>query len=165
MILPSRIMPGQGQESVWDYPRPPRAEPTARHLEVVFAGTIIADSRRAVRVLETSHPPTYYIPAEDVRLAYLVESGRASYCEWKGEARYFDVIVGERRAPLAAWTYRAPSHGFGMIAGHFAFYVAPMEECRVDGERARPQPGSFYGGWVTSGVVGPFKGEPGSAGW
>lgn len=165
LTRPTRIIPGPGQESVWDYPRPPRAELSARRIEVVFNNVTIAATRRAMRVLETSHPPTYYVPWEDVRAEHLVENPAKSWCEWKGEARYYDVIVGGRRAPRAVWSYSAPAHGFEMITGHLAFYVALMDECRVDGERAQPQPGRFYGGWITSDVVGPFKGEPGSSGW
>lgn len=164
-LRPVRVTPGPGQESVWDYPRPPRAEPSACHLEIVFNGVKIADTRRAMRVLETSHPPTYYIPWEDVRAEYLHEIPARAWCEWKGEARYYDVVVGDRRAPRAAWTYPTPSHGFESIAHHLAFYAALMDACLVDGERARPQPGGFYGGWITANIVGPFKGEPGTAGW
>jgi uncharacterized protein (DUF427 family) len=159
------VLPAPGQESVWDYPRPPRAERTARHVEVRFSGVLIASTRAAIRVLETSHPPTYYLPREDVRVDCLREAAGSSWCEWKGAARYYDVVVGDRHAPRAAWSYPAPTVAFAAIAGGFAFYAQILDECLVDGERVLPQPGGFYGGWITSDVVGPFKGEPGSQGW
>lgn len=163
--LPKRITPRSGQESVWDYPRPPRLEPTARHIEIWFNGELVADSCRAWRVLETSHPPVYYIPPDDVRLDLLRPGSGSSLCEWKGAAVYHDVAVGHRRAANAAWSYPRPAPAFASIAGHLAFYPGLMDECRVDGVRVEPQPGSFYGGWVTPDVVGPFKGEPGSQAW
>ena len=161
----TRKAPAPGQESVWDYPRPPRAERTARHIEVRFNGVLVADTRAAVRVLETSHPPTYYVPQADVRLDCVREAEGSSWCEWKGAARYYDVVVGDRRARRAAWSYPKPTAPFALIAGYFAFYVRLLDECLVDGERVVPQPGGFYGGWITSDVIGPFKGEPGSEGW
>ena len=157
---------GPGQESVWDYPRPAIAVPCASRLEVLFDGRLVADTRRGVRTLETSHPPTYYFPIEDVDTELLHPNrARRSLCEWKGQASYFDVVSGSRAASAAAWSYLAPTPSFAILAGHVAFYLAPMDACRVDGETASAQPGGFYGGWVTSGVVGPFKGEPGTAGW
>ncbi len=162
---PDRIEPGPGQESVWDYPRPPRVEPTSKRIRVVFNGFTIADSEQALRVLETSHPPSYYIPPEDVLMEHLEPSARTSLCEWKGRATYFNVVVGERRAALAAWTYPDPLDGYRSLAGKLAFYVEPMDACFVGDERVRPQPGSFYGGWLTSDIVGPVKGAPGTAGW
>jgi len=161
----TRVRPGPEQESVWDYPRPPVVESTSRHIEVVFAGTVIADTRHALRVLETSHPPGYYIPLEDVLADVLTASGRATYCEFKGEARYQDVRAGGRCAPDAAWIYDNPAAGYEVLAGHVAFYPQAMDECRVDGEVVKPQPGSYYGGWITADVVGPFKGDPGTGGW
>jgi uncharacterized protein (DUF427 family) len=160
-----RTKPGPGQESVWDYPRPPLVQPTTRHLEVIFGCETVAETRRALRVLETSHPPVYYFPIEDVREGVLEAGARATYCEFKGEARYFSVTVGERSAEDAAWIYAAPSPGYEELAGHVAFYPAKMDECRVDGEVVRPQPGRFYGGWITADVVGPFKGEAETSGW
>ena len=160
-----RAEPGPGQESVWDYPRPPRLEPCAKRIQVIFNGVTIVDAARAARVLETSHPPVYYVPREDVRIAYLRPAAGGSYCEWKGEAEYFDVVVGTRIAPRAAWSYPDPTPAFAPIRGHLAFYAAPMDACTVDGERVTPQPGGFYGGWITADVVGPFKGTPGSAGF
>ncbi|MBA3843446.1 MAG: DUF427 domain-containing protein [Actinobacteria bacterium] len=154
-------------ESVWDYPRPPRLEATAKLLRVVFGGEVIAETSRAHRVLETSHPPVYYFPLADIREGTLISSaGRATFCEWKGNASYFDVLGGDgRRAERAAWAYPEPSAGFEAIRGAVAFYPAVLDECTVDGERVEPQPGGFYGGWVTSDLIGPFKGGPGSAGW
>jgi len=155
-----------GQESVWDYPRPAIVEPTDRLIEVVFAGTLIARTRRAVRTLETSHPPSYYLPREDVRTDCLVERPAAgTLCEWKGRARYFDVVVGDRCAEAAAWCYPSPSPTFLILKDHIAVYPRAMDQCRVDGEIARPQAGAFYGGWITDDLAGPFKGEEGTRGW
>lgn len=160
-----RVKPRPGQESVWDYPRPPLVQATSRHLEVVFAGKTIAETRRGLRVLETSHPPVYYFPLEDVMPGVLSPGARSTYCEFKGQARYYAVEIAGRRAEDAAWMYEAPPPGYEELRGHVAFYPALMDECRVDGEIARPQPGRFYGGWITDDIVGPFKGEPGTNGW
>ncbi|HSN70649.1 MAG TPA: DUF427 domain-containing protein [Steroidobacteraceae bacterium] len=159
------VTPAPGQESVWDYPRPPRLEPTARHLAVDFGGERIADTRRGLRLLETSHPPTYYFPREDVEMRYLVPSERRSICEWKGEAEYFSVAVGRHLASNAVWSYPNPFPEYQSLAGYLAFMPAAMDACWVDGERARPQAGGFYGGWITSDLAGPIKGAPGSEGW
>jgi len=154
-------------ESVWDYPRPPRVEPVAKHIRVVLGGTVIADTRNAHRVLETSHPPVYYVPLGDVTPGALVASGgHGSVCEWKGPASYYDVIGGDgRRVERGAWTYRSPTPGFEAIRDAVAFFPGPMDECTIGGERALPQPGGFYGGWITSDLSGPFKGDPGTSGW
>jgi uncharacterized protein (DUF427 family) len=152
-------------ESVWDYPRPPRVERTPRRIRVVLGGEVIADSVRAHRVLETSHPPVYYVPLEDVVDGALVPVEGSTFCEWKGAASYYDVLGGGRRVPRGAWTYRDPAEGYEAIRDAVAFYPAPMDACYVDDERVEPQPGGFYGGWVTSDLVGPFKGGPGTAGW
>jgi uncharacterized protein (DUF427 family) len=160
-----RIEPGPGQESVWDYPRPPRVEETARQVKVVFNGEVIADTRRAWRVLETSHPPVYYIPPEDIRMEYLTEAGRRTWCEWKGQASYYGLSVGGRQVHDAAWFYPNPMPGYEAIQGYVAFYPGKMDACYVDGERVRAQPGDFYGGWITSEIVGPYKGGPGTMGW
>lgn len=165
MKSPQRIVPGPGQESVWDYPRPPRWERTSKHILIEFKGVLIADTRQAIRVLETSHPPVYYIPPEDIQLEYLDRTSGSSYCEWKGRAAYFDVVAGNQRAQKAAWTYPQPTEEFEALAGYIAFYAGPMDRCLVDGEEVRPQPGNFYGGWITNDIVGPFKGEPGTMGW
>jgi uncharacterized protein (DUF427 family) len=154
-----------GQESVWAYPRPPRLEPVAARLRIVFDGLVIADTRAGYRVLETSHPPTYYLPPDSIRPGALTSAPGGSHCEWKGQAVYFTVVGPTRRAERAAWAYPDPTAPFRAIAGHVAFYAAPMDACFVDDERVTPQPGGFYGGWVTAGIVGPFKGEPGSGGW
>lgn len=164
-MTPEPIAPGPGQESVWAYPRPPRLERVADRIRVVFAGQVLVDTAAAWRVLETSHPPTYYLPPGDFRAGTLVPAGGGSICEWKGPARYFDVVTGERTAPRAAWTYPRPLPPFEPIADHVALYAAAMDSCTVRGEVATPQPGGFYGGWVTSKVVGPFKGGPGTSGW
>lgn len=157
--------PGPGQESVWDYPRPPRLERTSRRIRVVFGGVTIVDTTEAWRVLETSHPPGYYVPPSAVAAGALVPTGRRSVCEWKGEARYFTVRVGSHEAPDAAWAYPDPVPAFASLAGYVAFYPGAMDACFVDDERVTPQPGGFYGGWITGDVVGPFKGSPGTWGW
>lgn len=160
-----RIVPGPGQESVWDYPRPPRLEPSSRHILVIFDGLTIAESRNTWRVLETSHPPVYYIPRCDIRMEYLMPTARRSFCEWKGNAAYFDLRSEERRSRDAAWTYPQPTARFSAIRDHVAFYASRVDRCVVDGEDVQAQPGDFYGGWITSHVVGPFKGVAGSMGW
>lgn len=162
---PNKEQLGPGEESVWDYPRPPRLESSPRHIQIIFNGITIADTQHAKRVLETSHPPVYYIPPEDVRMDLLAPSEGGSFCEWKGQANYFSVHVGDKTASNSVWSYRTPSAAFSDIAGYLAFYPAPMDVCLVDGERVQPQPGGFYGGWITSEIKGPFKGERGTAGW
>ncbi|GIK41382.1 MAG: hypothetical protein BroJett011_52150 [Chloroflexota bacterium] len=163
--MPRRIAPGPGQESVWDYPRPPRLEDTTKHIQVVFNGVTIAETRRAKRVLETSHPPVYYIPPEDIKMEYLLPTSRSSWCEWKGQAGYYTIAVGDKQATQAAWFYPQPTPGFESIRGYVAFYPHLMDACFVEGERVRSQAGGFYGGWITSDIVGPFKGEPGTQSW
>jgi uncharacterized protein (DUF427 family) len=160
-----RIPPGPGQESVWDYPRPPRLEPTSRLVVVTFGGVEIARSTRALRLLETSHPPTYYVPPEDVRREHLFPAPGASVCEWKGAARYWSIRVGERVSQQAAWSYADPVARYAALRDHLCFYASRVDACFVDGERVTPQPGDFYGGWITADIVGPFKGGPGSMGW
>lgn len=160
-----RVPPGPGQESVWDYPRPPSCEPVDARITVVVDGVTIVDTTRAWRVCETSHPPTYYLPVDDFVDGVLEPSDRTSFCEWKGAARYVSVRVGDRRERDVGWFYPTPTAPFAAIAGHVALYATRMDECRVDGELVTPQPGGFYGGWVTSKVVGPFKGEPGTEFW
>ncbi|MFW5766070.1 MAG: DUF427 domain-containing protein [Coleofasciculus sp.] len=164
-MKPNPITPEPGQESVWDYPRPPRLEETTKHIRVIFNGIAIADTRRAKRVLETSHPPCYYIPPEDIKLEHLAKTGRKSFCEWKGMAGYADVVVGDKRAANAAWYYPEPTPEFSAIKDHFSFYASKMDACYVDDELVQSQPGDFYGGWITKDIVGPFKGEPGTMGW
>jgi len=160
-----RISPGSGQESVWDYPRPPRTEPTSQRIRVELGGVTIADSTRAVRVLETSSPPVYYIPPEDIRMDLLVASKNRTVCEFKGLANYWNGQVGDQSATDVAWSYQNPTAGYESIQGHLAFYASRVDACFVDDERVEPQPGSFYGGWITSQIVGPFKGAPGTEGW
>ncbi len=162
-------------ESVWDYPRPPRLEATARRIRIVHCGVVIADTTHALRILETSHPPVYYIPPADLALGYLVPSARrSSFCEFKGSASYWTVDVSaaladasnvSRVSPDAAWSYARPSAAYAALKDHLAFYASRVDECTVDGERVVPQPGDFYGGWITSHVQGPFKGAPGTMGW
>lgn len=160
-----RIDPGPGQESAWDYPRPPRLEATTRHLRVVFAGITLAETRGGWRVLETYHPPVYYFPEADVAMEHLHRAAGGSFCEWKGAARHWNVAVGDRTAIRAAWSYPDPQPSYRRIRDAVAFYAGPMDACWVDGEQAQPQPGRFYGGWVTRDVVGPFKGDAGTTGW
>jgi uncharacterized protein (DUF427 family) len=157
---------GPGQESVWDYPRPPRVEPVNERLRVVVAGEILAETDRGLRVLETAGPPVYYFPRADVRMAHLQPSGHGSVCEWKGEAGYWTFSMeGRPEIPNVAWSYAAPLAGYEAIAHHLAFYAGRVDEAWVGDERATPQPGRFYGGWITSRIVGPCKGEPGTSGW
>ncbi len=166
MTRPSIITPGPGQELVWDYPRPPRVEPVAERIRVVVDGTLIADSTRALRVLETSHPPAYYVPPEDVRTDLLEASPPSSVCEFKGRAAYRSLVMPSgRRESDVAWVYPHPDAGFEAIAGHLSFYAGRVDEAWVGDERVVPQAGDFYGGWITSRVVGPFKGGPGTWGW
>ncbi|BDZ50332.1 hypothetical protein GCM10025867_25730 [Frondihabitans sucicola] len=161
----ARIEPGPGQESVWDYPRPPRVEPTADRVVVRLGGETIADTSAALRVLETSHPPVYYLPVSSFAAGVLHPAPGASLCEFKGAANYYDVTGGGVTAPKAAWGYRAPWSGFEALAGYVALYPGAMDACEVAGENVSAQEGDFYGGWITSRVVGPFKGAPGTLGW
>ena len=163
--LPEPEVPGPGQESAWDYPRPPRLEPVERRLRVVLGGEVVADTMRGFRVLETSHPPNYYLPPDDIVEGALTPARGATVCEWKGRARFFTVHGGDRMETEAAWCYDTPSEAFALIRGHVAFYAQRMDACFVDDEQVTPQPGRFYGGWITPDVVGPFKGGPGSRGW
>ncbi|HEY0607190.1 MAG TPA: DUF427 domain-containing protein [Herpetosiphonaceae bacterium] len=165
MTRVQRQEPKEGQESVWDYPRPPRVEATDQHVQVIFDGVIVADTRRAKRVLETSHPPTYYIPPEDVKLEYLVPASQQTQCEFKGTAIYYHIRVGDKSASNIAWSYPLPTSGFSVIRDHLAFYPSKMDACLVDGELVQAQEGDFYGGWITKNIVGPFKGGPGTWGW
>jgi uncharacterized protein (DUF427 family) len=162
---PKPIVPGPDQESVWDYPRPPRLERTSKRIQIIFNGEMVADTALAWRVLETSHPPVYYLPPKDIKMEYLHAAGGGSWCEWKGQAVYYDLLVGERTAPRSAWAYPKPTADFIPLKDHLAFYAWAMDQCLVDGELVMPQPGNFYGGWITSDIVGPFKGTPGSSGW
>jgi uncharacterized protein (DUF427 family) len=161
----SLVEPGPGQQSVWDYPRPPALERVLDRVTVEFAGHLIADTARAVRVCETASPPTYYIPAADVRSGCLRAEAGASICEWKGRAIYHSLVVGDRRAVGCAWSYPSPTAEYQELANMLAFYPGRVDRCTVGGFEVRPQPGEFYAGWVTPDLVGPFKGEPGSERW
>lgn len=160
-----RVVPGPGQESVWDYPRPPRVEPVTEWLRVVVDGETIAETTRGLRVLETAGAPVYYFPRDDVRMDRLEPSPHRTVCEWKGDASYHSLAGPERRVENIAWSYEDPLPGYEAIRGHLAFYPALVDEAWVGDERAVPQPGRFYGGLITSRIVGPFKGEPGTQGW
>src|SRR5690349_8943729 len=162
---PEPEKPGPGQESVWDYPRPPRLEEFAGAITVELGGTTIASTDHGWRVLETSHPPTYYLPRESFSTGVLQQAAGSSWCEWKGQASYYDLVTDTRRAEAAAWTYLHPTAGFEPITGAIAVMAAAVDRCTVNGEVVVPQPGGFYGGWVTSWITGPFKGIPGSMGW
>ena len=165
MKRPRPAPAGPGQASVWDYPRPPRLERTTRRIRAVVGGATLADSTRAFRVLETSHPPVYYVPPDDVRADLVVAGAGTSYCEWKGMAAYHDAVIEGKRFERVAWSYPAPTLAFEPIRSYLAFYLPAIDAGYVDDERAAPQPGGFYGGWVTSDLAGPFKGGPGSMGW
>lgn len=153
-------------ESVWDYPRPPRVEHTARHIVIVHAGSTIADTSKAMRLLETSHPPTYYLPQSDIAMHLLRPAPqRRSFCEFKGVATYWNLNLGDVLIEDVAWSYAAPTTPYASLKDHLAFYASKLDTCTVDGETVIPQPGDFYGGWITSHVTGPFKGAPGTLGW
>lgn len=161
-----REVPKENQESVWDYPRPPRVELTDKRIVIVFNGVTIADTTNAFRVLETSHPPVYYLPQSDLAMQYLSRvPHHHTVCEFKGSADYWTLRVGDKTAEKVGWSYPDPTPAFIPMRDYIAFHAGPMDLCTVDGERVQPQPGGFYGGWITSDVVGPFKGGPGSWGW
>ena len=163
---PPVVPPGPGQESVWDYPRPPRLEATGKRLVVEYEGLIVADTKRGYRVCETASPPTYYFPPEDVDAGRIEPvEGKRSFCEWKGAARYWNVRAPSGLVAGAAWGYPTPSPSFAAIKDYLAFYAQLATRCTVEGELVIPQPGRFYGGWITPDLVGPFKGEPGSEWW
>jgi uncharacterized protein (DUF427 family) len=165
MTTPKRMEPLPGQESVWDYPRPPRLEKVSARLRVIFNRQTIADTIFGYRVLETSHPPVYYIPPADIDRRYLRAVSGSSWCEFKGVAKYWSLDVEGRPAENAAWSYPSLSPAFTDITGYLAFNASRVDECWVDDERAQPQQGDFYGGWITSRIVGPFKGGVGTHGW
>lgn len=152
-------------ESVWDYPRPPRVEPVSQRLRVVFNDVVIADTTRAYRVLETSHPPAYYIPQADIRMDLLTPTQQRTFCEFKGSASYWTITVGDRSSTNAAWMYARPATGYEAIANHLAFYAGRVDACFVGDEQVQAQAGDFYGGWITANITGPFKGGPGTRGW
>jgi len=168
MRTPIRPAPdpiAEGQESVWSYPRPPRAELSLKPLKIIHRGVTVAETDTTIRTLETSHPPTYYIPPAGVSMGLLHQSQKRSFCEWKGVAIYYDVRIGDERLRDAAWSYPEPTAAFAALKDHIAFYASPFDTCSVDGEAVTPQPGGFYGGWITKDVKGPFKGVPGSNFW
>ncbi|MGV9557722.1 DUF427 domain-containing protein [Streptomyces sp. NPDC003401] len=152
-------------ESVWDYPRPPAVREDTRHVRVECGGRLVVDTGRAVRVLETSHPPVFYVPPADVSLDLLRPASGGTWCEWKGEARYWDLVVGDDVRERAAWSYPRPAPAYRLITDCFAFYPGRVDRCTVDGEEVRAQDGDFYGGWITRDVRGPFKGAPGTLRW
>ena len=152
-------------ESVWDYPRPPRVEPVSARLAVDFAGIRVAETSQGARVLETSHPPVYLFPPQDVRRDLLIEAPGSTLCEFKGRARYFTLAVGARRSPRAAWCYPDPTPPFAHVAGWVAFYASRVDAAWVGDAQVAAQTGDFYGGWITPGIIGPFKGGPGTLGW
>ena len=161
----NRDVPGPGQESVWDHPRPPRVEPVPERLRVVVDGQTIAETTRGFRVCETAGPPVYYLPPEDVRTELLTQTRHHSICEWKGTADYWSLQLGERKIPNVAWSYPKPMPGYEVLKDYLAFYAGKVDAAFVGDEQVTAQPGHFYGGWITSKIVGPFKGGPGSVGW
>jgi uncharacterized protein (DUF427 family) len=162
-VTPDSVAPGQ--ESVWDYPRPPRAEPTLRRIRIVHGGIRLAETSSSIRTLETSHPPTFYIPQSDIAMSLLTATDRTSFCEWKGHAVYWTVAIAGSVFHNVGWSYPDPAHGFAILRDHIAFYAAPFDQCLVDDVHVAPQPGGFYGGWITPDVAGPFKGVPRSNFW
>ena len=162
-VQPDAIAPGQ--ESVWHYPRPPVAQPTSRCIRIIHRDIVLVDTSTSVRTLETSHPPTYYIPQADIAMSLMTSSERTSFCEWKGHAVYWNVAIGGSVFRDIGWSYPNPTRDFAILRDCIALYAAPFDECLVDGVIAAPQPGGFYGGWITPDVVGPFKGVRGSNFW
>ena len=156
------VEPGPGQESVWDYPRPPALVADARHVIVRERDAVVADTHKGLRLCETASPPTFYLPPDDVDWDLLVPARGSSVCEWKGEAKYW--ALKSEPGTAIAWTYPRPRSRYDRLRNYVAFYPA-MVDCYVDGETVQPQPGRFYGGWITTDVVGPFKGEPGTGHW
>src|SRR5262245_14671595 len=154
---PVRVEPGPGQESVWDYPSPPSVEETKKQVRVIYDSIVIAETERPVRGLQTGHPPVYYIPQEDIRMEYLVPVKKTSTCEFKGVASYFNVKGKTKENANAAWSYPDPTAGYEKIRNYIAFYPRFMDSCYVDGELVRPEPGEYFGGWVTNDIVGPFQ--------
>ena len=165
IVRPQPYVANAEQESVWDYPRPPIAQPCPSRILIEHNGTIVADTQASVRTLETSHPPSYYIPASDINPATMRHTDSTTFCEWKGRAVYWDIVVGNFILSRVAWSYPEPTNAFSMLRDHVAFYAGPFDRCSVDGETVIPQLGAFYGGWITSKVTGPFKGVAGSMGW
>ena len=164
-MRPNPIPPQPGQESVWDYPRPAVLQDTNKLLKIICSGVILAETTQGKRVLETNHPPCYYIPGVDIKLEYLIPTGRKTWCEWKGACEYYDVVIGAKHIQNAAWRYTQPSPNFTALQDCYSFYASLMDACYVNDELVQPQAGDFYGGWITADIVGPFKGESGTWGW
>lgn len=164
-MKPKPIPPQPGQESVWDYPRPAILQDTDKHLKVICNGIILAETDQGKRVLETSHPPTYYFPPEDIKKEYLIKTSKQISCEWKGRYQYYDIIIDDKHVNYGAWQYFKPTTNFISIQTYYSFIPALMDACYVNEELVKPQSGDFYGGWITADIVGPFKGEPGTWGW
>ncbi len=164
-MKPNPIKPKKGQESVWDYPRPPRLESFSKNIKIYLNEALIADTFNSYRVLETSHPPVYYIPLKNINQKFLIKSESSTFCEWKGKGSYYHLKVNDKIVQDAAWFYTDPKKEFEAIKNHLAFYAHKMNKCLVNGEEVIPQPGNFYGGWITKDIVGPFKGIDGSWGW
>lgn len=154
-----------GQVSVWSFPRPAIAEACEARVTIEHRGQMVADTIASVRTLETSHPPSYYIPPSDISPGLLRPAAGGSFCEWKGHAIYWDVVMGDLVLPKVGWSYPEPSRAFAALRDHVAFYAGPFDRCGVDGQVVVPQSGGFYGGWITPDLAGPFKGVPGSIGW
>jgi len=153
-------------ESVWDYPRPPKIELFSGHVRIINDHQVLADSNKAYRILETSHPPTYYIPFEDINMEYLSQNSYSTFCEFKGRAGYFDLISkNSSRIQNVGWFYPSPNSKYSNLKNHVCFYASKLDECWVNDEKVLPQKGDFYGGWITSNIKGPFKGGPGTFGW
>ncbi len=165
MMRPNPIPPKPGQESVWDYPRPAILQDTNKHLKVICNGIILAETTKGKRVLETSHPPVYYFPSEDIKLEYLIATQKKGLCEWKGGYQYYDISIGDKHIKYAAWRYFTTTANFVSLQEYYGFNASLMDACYVNDELVKPQAGDFYGGWITSDIVGPFKGEPGTWGW
>ena len=164
-MRPVRVEPRPGQESAWDYPRPPRVEPSTRRVRIVLGGVTVVDTDRALRTLETSHPPTYYVPFDALRDAEPSRTPTTTVCEFKGRAAYWDLTAGGTTAREVGWSYPEPTPAFAALRDHLAVYPGRVDACWLDDERVRPQEGGFYGGWITDDVAGPFKGGPGTWGW
>ncbi len=164
-MMPRPHTPSPRQESVWRYPRPAIAESSDRRIRIEHRGVLVADTCKPVRTLETSHPPSWYLPPADLTPGLLHRSDRRSFCEWKGEAVYWHLVVGDAVLRDVAWSYPEPTPAFAILRDHIAFYAGPLDRCTVDGEAVVPQPGGFYGGWITADLAGPFKGVPDSRGW
>jgi uncharacterized protein (DUF427 family) len=158
-------MSDRTRESVWEYPRPPALQRVSRHVRAVASGRVIAETDAPILVRETSHPPVYYLPQADIAMEFLQPSTHRTFCEFKGEAHYYSLVVDGVKQGNVAWYYPNPSPGYEELVGHIAFYAWAFDEATVDGERVTPQPGHFYGGWITSEIEGPFKGEPETMGW